>query len=203
MKKYSLLLDTSFKKLSIGIAEGDKIFSKYDKDCWKQQSEKTIPEIEKILVKNKIGYKDLKEIIVGIGPGSFTGVRIGITVAKILAFSLGINIYGVSSMFATIGEAQNGICVFDARAGRSYVCEIKKRKKVIKETIIKNDDVLKLIEKEKIDVYGDVSHLNINKKCDNKILEGMLFLKKQKNKPDDVASLDAIYLKQNDDYKKM
>ena len=60
----------------------------------------TIPLIEEILRENQITTRDLNEIIVIDGPGSFTGVRLGITVAKMLAYTLNIKIKTISSIEA-------------------------------------------------------------------------------------------------------
>lgn len=57
-------------------------------------SQVLLPLIEKIFKKNKIEFKDLKEIEVEIGPGSFTGLRVGVSVANALGYSLGIPVNG-------------------------------------------------------------------------------------------------------------
>ena len=57
-------------------------------------SQVLLPLIEKILKKNKVNFKDLKEIEVETGPGSFTGLRVGVAVANSLGFALGIPVNG-------------------------------------------------------------------------------------------------------------
>lgn len=57
-------------------------------------SQVLLPLIEKLLKKNNLEYKDLKEIKVETGPGSFTGLRVGVSVANALGFSLGIPVNG-------------------------------------------------------------------------------------------------------------
>jgi tRNA threonylcarbamoyladenosine biosynthesis protein TsaB len=57
-------------------------------------SQVLLPLIEKILKKNNLGFKDLKGIDVETGPGSFTGIRVGVSVANALGFSLGIPVNG-------------------------------------------------------------------------------------------------------------
>lgn len=57
-------------------------------------SQVLLPLIEKILKKNKLEYKDLKGIEVETGPGSFTGIRVGVSVANALGYSLGIPVNG-------------------------------------------------------------------------------------------------------------
>lgn len=57
-------------------------------------SQVLLPLIEKILNTNKLEFKDLTEIEVETGPGSFTGLRVGVSVANALGFSLGIPVNG-------------------------------------------------------------------------------------------------------------
>ena len=57
-------------------------------------SQALLPLIEKLLKKNKMEYKDLKEVEVEIGPGSFTGLRVGVSVANALGYSLNIPVNG-------------------------------------------------------------------------------------------------------------
>jgi len=57
-------------------------------------SQVLLPLIEKILKTNKLEFKDLTEIEVETGPGSFTGLRVGVSVANALGFSLGIPVNG-------------------------------------------------------------------------------------------------------------
>ncbi len=57
-------------------------------------SQVLLPLIEKILKQEKLDFKDLKGIEVEIGPGSFTGLRVGVSVANALGYSLGIPVNG-------------------------------------------------------------------------------------------------------------
>lgn len=57
-------------------------------------SQVLLPLIEKIIKKNKLKFSDLKGIEVETGPGSFTGIRVGVSVANALGFSLGIPVNG-------------------------------------------------------------------------------------------------------------
>ena len=59
-----------------------------------------MPEIAEILTESKINKTEITDIVVAEGPGSYTGLRIGVTVAKTLAYALNTNLYGVSSLKA-------------------------------------------------------------------------------------------------------
>ncbi|MFA4880173.1 MAG: tRNA (adenosine(37)-N6)-threonylcarbamoyltransferase complex dimerization subunit type 1 TsaB [Candidatus Doudnabacteria bacterium] len=71
------------------------ILDRTDSDIHQNHSEKLLPAVEKLLSKNKLTLKDLKGIGVVRGPGSFTGVRVGVACANALGFALNIPIMGV------------------------------------------------------------------------------------------------------------
>ena len=111
----SLFLDTCNKNIVIGLLEDNKLIDKtvYIND--NNLSEKLLPSIKELLDKN-----NLNRIYVSVGPGSFTGIRIGLTVAKVMAWSLKIDIIPISSLeaIASTDSDYNYICpMIDARRG--------------------------------------------------------------------------------------
>ena len=93
----SLILDSANKELGVAIAKDNEIIDEIKYDAWQKQSELMIPEIEKIFKRNSISPKDINEILVSQGPGSYTGVRIALTIAKVYAYALNLPIYAFSS----------------------------------------------------------------------------------------------------------
>ena len=96
----SLFLDTSTKYLCIGIAKDHKVIYKLQQEAAKQQSELTIPFLSKALNENGLTLNDVDEVNVTIGPGSFTGIRIGMCIAKVLASMKNIPLKAISSLNA-------------------------------------------------------------------------------------------------------
>ena len=86
----SLILDSSDKYLEVSVAVDNKIVIRTAYECWQKQSENMIPEIDKALKEANIKPKEINEILVTVGPGSYTGVRIALTVAKVYAYALKI-----------------------------------------------------------------------------------------------------------------
>ena len=95
---YAILLDSSNTMLAVGIAKNGKILDTVSYEAWQQQSEYMVKELDGLLNKYEVKKEDIKDIMVAIGPGSYTGVRIAITIAKTLALALNIPIYPISSL---------------------------------------------------------------------------------------------------------
>lgn len=96
----TLIIDTAgSKEVVIGLKIEDKeIIAKQKLDITKAQA--ALPMIEKILKENKYDLKDLDSIEVNVGPGSFTGIRVGLSIANTLSFVLKIPVNGEISDFA-------------------------------------------------------------------------------------------------------
>ncbi len=92
-----LFIDTHSEMVTIAIAKDDEV-QKIEKKSERSHSEVVVPSLDEILKKSEIELSDLDEIIVVNGPGSFTGVRIGVTIAKTIAYSLSIPIKTITSL---------------------------------------------------------------------------------------------------------
>lgn len=98
-ENYTIYIDTHFVNLVLALFKGDKLLDKRVLDSNKH-SENTIPLFSKLLEDNNVSVDDIRKIIVINGPGSFTGVRIGIVLAKILAYTKNIPVYAISYLQA-------------------------------------------------------------------------------------------------------
>ena len=111
----SLFIDTSCKYLCIGIAKNNKVIYKLQQEAIKKQSELTIPFLQEALSKNDMNLNDIDEVVVTIGPGSFTGIRIGVATTKAFHDSLDIPCIGISSLEAlgyNLIDINENECVF-------------------------------------------------------------------------------------------
>ena len=95
---YTLLLDSSNIKLAVGLAKDDVLIDEIIYDAWQRQSEYMIQEISSILSRNGISPNDIGEIVSTKGPGSYTGVRISLTIAKTWGVASNVDIFLVSSL---------------------------------------------------------------------------------------------------------
>ncbi|MER3446737.1 MAG: tRNA (adenosine(37)-N6)-threonylcarbamoyltransferase complex dimerization subunit type 1 TsaB [Candidatus Dadabacteria bacterium] len=93
-------IETSTHAGSIAFMNNNGVLGELFLNLGPVYSERIIPAIDWLMGEIGIGKKEIKGIAVSIGPGSFTGLRVGLSTAKGLAFSLGIPLVGVSSLEA-------------------------------------------------------------------------------------------------------
>ena len=119
----SLFLDTCNRNIIIGLLKDNKLISSKVFENDNNLSEKLLPTIKEILNENNIDIKKVNKIFISVGPGSFTGIRIGVTVAKTIAWALNIPIIPISSLEVLASTRTNSkyICsLVDARRGFVY-----------------------------------------------------------------------------------
>ena len=185
----TVLLDSSNTNLSVGIAKDNLLLDYISYEAWQRQSEYMIVELNKLLEKHNIQKEDIKEVIVAKGPGSYTGVRIAITIAKTIAVALDAKLYAVSSLRVQKDGARPSICLINARSGRSYVGVYQDQKILLDDCIMKNDEVLKYLEGHPDYVLcGEAKYLGQEGKQTNNLQE-MLNLK------DSLESINPLSLK--------
>ena len=116
----SLFLDTCSQIIRLGVLSDSKLIEYTEFTNDNKLSEKLLPAIKEMLDKNKYRVNEINRIYISVGPGSFTGIRIGVTVAKVIAWSLNIDIIPISSLevMASYDTDKKYICSFmDARRG--------------------------------------------------------------------------------------
>ena len=191
----TILLDSSNTNLSVGIARDNLLLEYISYEAWQRQSEYMIPELDKLLSKYNVSRDEIKEVMVAKGPGSYTGVRIAITIAKTIATALDTKLYAVSSLRVQKACKNPSICLINARSGRSYIGVYEDDKVLLDDQIMKNEDVLNYIkEHPNYSVCGDVKYLGLEGVISNNIQE-MLSLKNVL-KPVNPLSLKPVYMKE-------
>lgn len=192
----SLLLDSANKELLVALYKDDKKIDEIRYEAWQRQSELMIPELDKILKRNEIDPKTIDEIVVTQGPGSYTGVRIALTIAKIYALSLNIPCYAISSLGVLKDENKTSICLINARSNRSYFGVYEANGNVlIEDKVLPNKEVLDYIEEHKdFAICGDVTYLGLENQ-ESDIDKNMMSLKNESNKVQNILTLKAVYLK--------
>lgn len=116
----SLFLDTSNFKLIVGIIdeENNKVVSYYNEEVKGDMSSKALCVVRDLIEKSKLIPDDIDKIYIVNGPGSFTGIRIGVTIAKVFAWSLNKKIIPISSLevlASTNCDTEYVVSMIDAR----------------------------------------------------------------------------------------
>ena len=116
-----LAFDTSAAHCAVALFAGDDIVSEHIEPMIKGQAERLFPLCEDVLANAKISWSDLDAIGVCVGPGNFTGVRVGVSAARGLALSLNKPAIGISKLEAMGLDSKGTISVvLDARRKRVY-----------------------------------------------------------------------------------
>ncbi|WAA12569.1 tRNA (adenosine(37)-N6)-threonylcarbamoyltransferase complex dimerization subunit type 1 TsaB [Fervidibacillus halotolerans] len=119
-----LAIDTSTNVLGVGVVNKEKVIGEYITNIKRNHSTRVLPAIEYLLKDCGLGIKDIHKIVVAHGPGSYTGLRIGLTIGKTLAWTLKIPLTGVSTLhlMAASGRYFEGLIspIIDARRGNIY-----------------------------------------------------------------------------------
>ena len=117
-------IDTSAKTGSVALTEGASLLGEFTVAMERMHSERLMPAIDALLNVSTVRLKDVGLIAVTRGPGPFTGVRVGITTAKTLAYGLGVPAVGVPTLDAIAyahRHSTRDLCVLlDARKKEVY-----------------------------------------------------------------------------------
>lgn len=146
-----LAIDTSNQALGVALLDEveNKIIGEYITNLKKNHSVRIMPAIQMLMKDCEKTPADLTKVIVAEGPGSYTGVRIGVTIAKTLAWSLKIPLVGVSSLeilAAGAGRYFDGFAapIFDARRGQVYTGLYQYRNGQL--TIVQKDELVMMAD---------------------------------------------------------
>lgn len=158
----SLFLDTSSHKIIVGIYQDTKEIVLNIEENDNHLSERILPLIDKTLKQANKKVSDIDHIFVVNGPGSFTGTRIGVTVAKMLAWAGNIKISTVSELEVIAGSSDvYSVPIIDARRGYIYTGMYdNKGENIIEDQYVEINTFL-----EKIKPYQDtqlISYDNLN-----------------------------------------
>lgn len=190
----TLLLDSTSRMMVIGIAKDGILITKYSEEAFQTQSELFTLRIAEILQASNLKVKDINEIIVTHGPGSFTGVRIGVTIAKVLAYALKVPLYSVSSLALFADKEEPTVCVLDARNNRSFVGVYEQNTTIMPDTIMTNEEIMMLVRDNQYLLNGETNHFGLESGPFDRF-QNMLNLRSASTLVEDVKAFKPLYLK--------
>ncbi len=185
-----LVIDSATAYLYLALYEDqDKLASVYQIGR-NNHSETLMVELQRLMTEAELKPKDLDEIYVGIGPGSYTGVRIGVVVAKILGYSLNVPIYTVSSLALLASGSSESMIVpwIDARRGYAFIGVYGYDKGVLK--VLREDSYADLASFKE---HTQGEYVDTNEPRFDIILQSGLY-----EKVEDVHTLAPIYLRKTE-----
>lgn len=166
----NLFIDTSTQAMILILSKNNQIIDYHFELVFRDHASRLLPNIDALIKKNNLISQDLQAIYVAEGPGSYTGIRIGVTVAKVLSYSLQIPLFSISSLeviaASYLNDADYLIPLIDARRGNvfSAVYQVKHKKlnTLLSENLYSLVDLLKEVNKLE---NKKVLYLGID--CDN------------------------------------
>ncbi len=190
----TLCMDTSHTWLVIGLMKDDTVIGKLQEKCWKKQSEELFPKLIELMDSLQLKPEDIDQVVISKGPGSYTGVRIAMTVAKVFCAMRNLPIYTLSTLLLYAGKKDCRV-VMDARGKRVYTALFKNGNLVDKEQVIEISELN--IEDE--EVIGDGSLVGKEDKWPD-IVENFKELKEKWELCDNVHLVVPEYLKSSESY---
>ncbi len=121
-----LAFDTATSHVTVALHDGERIVATWESSDAMRHGEQLGPGIERVLADGGAISRDVTAVAVGVGPGPFTGLRVGLVTARTLAFALDIPVYGVCSLDVLAAEAMDAgldefVVATDARRKEVYL----------------------------------------------------------------------------------
>ena len=179
----SLFLDTASNDVIISLFKDETLIDEIVESNSKQLSSDFIPLLDKILKANNMDVKEIDRIYSVTGPGSFTGIRVGVTTSKLIAYCLNKEVVPISElevMATTKVDADYVVPIIDARRDAVYAgIYTQNLKNILPDTRILLSDLKRELEGKNYVFVGDYEIEDIVKPKYNTVE----IIKKHKNDP--------------------
>ena len=191
----TLCIDTAYKYLTCVLIKDDQILSSYSEECFKKQSEEVFSALDAVFKKANVSKRSIDSICITKGPGSYTGVRIAMSIAKVIGETLPCDVYTISTLRLYAAGRENCMVLMDARADRVY-CGIYD-----KDEVLSKDQAIAIKELDIRDhqIVGDGALVGKTNDYGD-IPEAFLKTKKMWEKVDTISYLTPEYLKESESY---
>lgn len=196
----SLCMDSAYKQLVLGLYKDQELLAGISLEAFKKQSETIFVELNRLLKETGLDYKDMDRVIITKGPGSYTGIRIAMTIAKVLCSQMHKDLYTISTMQLYAGIEKQANVILDARSQRAYVAHVENGQIQGNTQILTLDEVKEFIETNTGILLGDADLMGQDvQKVD--FLKNFIELEPYYEKVENIHALVPDYLKESDSYK--
>lgn len=160
----TLVLDTSTNLLYISFIEDNKVIYEVKSIGLNNHSDYLLDLIEKGLKENNLQVKDFDRILLGKGPGAYTGLRVSMSVAKMFSWTLNIPLYTISSLdLLTSGYKEEGLYLIKFKAKKGYIYHKaytleNNQKNIITQEMFVNDEFIETYEQNKFNKVNIISN---------------------------------------------
>ena len=139
-----LALDTSSSALSVAVLEDEKVLACHEQVMDRGQGEALVPIIAQVLESAQKKPTDITGVAVAVGPGSFTGVRVGLSTARGIGLALNVPVYGVTNFEATAYDIASPVIVtLDTKRGDYFTQSFDENGRIVSEAKTQSDMDLK------------------------------------------------------------
>lgn len=191
----TLCIDTAYKYLSLALIRDDQLLCGIDEECFKHQSEMIFIKMQELFENAGIRPNDIDSICISEGPGSYTGVRIAMTIGKVIAAVNNIDLYTISTLRLYANGESDTMVILDARAKRAYVGLYDGINLVVEDQVCELDK----IDLSDHNLYGDL-YLFEKETRMPLISRAFLNVRPSWHKVENIDFLTPHYLKDNEAY---
>ena len=193
----TLCIDTAYKYLTCALINDEQILASVSLPCFKKQSEELFVVLKQVFDDAHIERNAIDSICISEGPGSYTGVRIAMSLAKTIGEVLPVDVYTISTLRLYAAGNPSTMVIMNARANRAYVGVFNNNEVVLEDYI----SGISEIDPKNYKIMGDGSLVNHEDNFGD-IPTAFLKTKSVWNKVDKIAYLVPKYLKESESYLK-
>ncbi len=196
----TLVLDTAWKNLVIALFEDDQLLAGYRQEAFKRQSETLFVELKDVLKKAECTLKDIDQVIVTNGPGSYTGLRMALTTAKILGTQAPIRVGTITTFQLYAGNTPKANVLLDARGNRAYVAHLENGE-VQEMGIFALEEIPAFLQTHPGELYGEAELIGMESLPSDFLANAKNLLSKATwIEPEAIHALAPLYMKNTESY---
>lgn len=195
----TVCLDTTYQYLIVGLYEDDRLVCGEARKAWKKQSELLLPVLHACMEQAGWRSEDIEEVVITEGPGSYTGVRIAMTLAKVLCTRRHLPLYTISTLQLYAGLDERALVLLDARSERAYMGILENGAFAREACILPVAEIRQLAKDQTYHIYGDGALIR-QEACPFEPLRHFPLLRPHYKRVANIHTVTPCYLKEQSAY---